>query len=134
MPSQSDEGVVQEVDTKEREDEENEDEEKPASNTSDTSGLDGCDAVCNQFTSQILQRCYRKGEEGGASEFRPILSNLIDDLLHVRFMIEFPAAEMLLLSLSHRVSALQLVVQYIVIQLLHHTSFFMINFHSWGTT
>ena len=53
----------------------------------------------------MLQRCARKGEEGGASEFRPILSNLIDDLLLVRYLIEFPAAEMILHSLSHRVSS-----------------------------
>ena len=69
-----------------------------------TAGLDGCVLICNQFTSQMLQRCARKGEEGGASEFRPILSNLIDDLLLVRYLIEFPAAEMLLMTLSHRVS------------------------------
>ena len=68
-------------------------------------GLDGCVLICNQFTSQMLQRCARKGEEGGASEFRPILSNLIDDLLLVRYLIDFPAAEMLLMTLSHRVSA-----------------------------
>lgn len=68
----------------------------------DTSGLDGCVAVCNQFTSQMLTRCSRKAEEGGASEFRPILSNLIDDLLLVRHLPEYPSAEMLLLHLSHR--------------------------------
>ena len=114
MPFQSD----KEGDAESRGDDKNDDEEKPASNAGETSGLDGCDAVCNQFTSQILQRCSRKGEEGGASEFRPILSNLIDDLLHVRFMIEFPAAEMLLLSLSHRVSELM----YIFIECLTSSS------------
>ena len=101
MPTQSGEEVVQEGDAKMDDGDESVDDEedKPAP---DTSGLDGCDAVCNQFTSQMLLRCSRKGEEGGASEFRPILSNLIDDLLQVRFMIEFPAADMLLLNLSHR--------------------------------
>ena len=49
-----------------------------------------------------MQRCSRKGEEGGASEFRPILHNLVDDLLSVRSQPEFPAAEMLLLYLSSR--------------------------------
>lgn len=68
-------------------------------------GLDGCVLICNQFTSQMLQRCARKGEEGGASEFRPILSNLIDDLLLVRYLVDFPAAEMLLMTLSHRLGA-----------------------------
>ena len=114
MPHQSDE----EEDTKmkkekdddgyDEEDEEEDDEDDKDKNlakkANDTSGLAGCVMVCNQFTSQMLQRCSRKGEEGGASEFRPILSNLIDDLLVVRYLIEFPAAEMLLLSLSHRVS------------------------------
>jgi cohesin loading factor subunit SCC2 len=103
MPTQSGEEVAQEGDAKmddrDASDDDDDDEEKPAL---DTTGLEGCDAVCNQFTSQMLLRCSRKGEEGGASEFRPILSNLIDDLLQVRFMIEFPAADMLLLNLSHR--------------------------------
>ena len=107
MPYQSDEDTMEEGDADaydEDEDNDEDQEQKLAAKANDTSGLDGCVAVCNQFTSQMLQRCSRKGEEGGASEFRPILSNLIDDLLLVRYLIEFPAAEMLLLSLSHRVS------------------------------
>lgn len=84
---------------------ENDDEEDIALKAIDTWGLKGCNAVCEQITSHMLQRCARKGEEGGASEFRPILFNWIDDLLRVRYLIEFPAAEMLLLILSHRVSA-----------------------------
>jgi cohesin loading factor subunit SCC2 len=107
MPIQCDEGVIEEgdADAYDEEDEEAEDkEEKLAAKANDTAGLEGCVAVCNQFTSQMLTRCSRKGGEGGASEFRPILSNLIDDLLVVRYLIEFPAAEMLLMRLSHRVS------------------------------
>ena len=110
MPFQSDEDAMEEgnADVYEEEDEENDngdDKEKLATKkANDTSGLDGCVAVCNQFTSQMLQRCSRKGSDGGASEFRPILSNLISDLLLVRNLIEFPAAEMLLHSLSYRVS------------------------------
>jgi cohesin loading factor subunit SCC2 len=46
-----------------------------------TSGLIDCQGLCDQLVTQLLQRCSRKGEEGGASEFRPILSNLVDDLL-----------------------------------------------------
>lgn len=84
------------------EQQENNDQDKDNSKANDTSGLDGCVAVCNQFTAQLLLRCSRKGEEGGASEFRPILHNLIDDLLSVRTQPEFPAAEMLLLYLSSR--------------------------------
>ena len=98
MPSQSDEDFAQEGDTKMHED------DKSDIDDIDTSGLDGCDAVCNQFVSQMMQRCSRKGEEGGASEFRPILSYLIDYLLQVQFMIEFPAADMPLLNHSYRVS------------------------------
>mmetsp|Transcript_29228 Transcript_29228/g.60734 ORF Transcript_29228/g.60734 Transcript_29228/m.60734 type:complete len:1733 (-) Transcript_29228:882-6080(-) len=77
-------------------------EENKNSKANDTSGLDACAAVCNQFTSQMLQRCSRKGEEGGASEFRPILHNLIDDLLFVRQLPEYPSAEMILFYLSQR--------------------------------
>ncbi|KAL7534879.1 hypothetical protein ACHAXR_010105 [Thalassiosira sp. AJA248-18] len=108
MPFQSDEDVPEEgnadAGSEDEEDDDNE-EEKLKSKANDTSGLDGCVGVCNQFTSQMVQRCSRKGEEGGASEFRPILANLIDDLLLVRYLIEFPAAEMLLLSLSHRLGS-----------------------------
>eukprot|EP00957_Ditylum_brightwellii_P084253 6406093-Ditylum_brightwellii.AAC.1 len=68
------------------------------------SGLKGCQSVCDFFTSQMIQRCSRKGEEGGASEFRPVLSNLVDDLLAVQLLPEYPAAEMLLLSLCRRLS------------------------------
>lgn len=78
------------------------DQEKVNSKANDSSGLEGCVAVCNQFTAQLLLRCSRKGEEGGASEFRPILHNFVDDLLSIRSQPEFPAAEMLLLHLSRR--------------------------------
>ncbi len=84
------------------------DEEELASKANVTSGLERCDAVCKRITSEMLQRCSRKGEEGGASEFRPILFNWIDDLLRVWNSIEFPAAEMLLLNFSHRVSAVHI--------------------------
>ena len=108
MPTQTDDDAMEEeddADAYDEDDEENDDKEaKLVAKANDISGLDGCVSVCNQFTSQMLQRCARKGEEGGASEFRPILSNLIDDLLLVRYLIEFPAAEMILHSLSHRVS------------------------------
>jgi cohesin loading factor subunit SCC2 len=91
------------------EDVDSDDEEELASKANETSGLERCYAVCERITSEMLQRCSRKGEEGGASEFRPILFNWIDDLLCVRNLIEFPAAEMLLLNLSHRVSAAHLI-------------------------
>eukprot|EP00584_Thalassiosira_punctigera_P002031 CAMPEP_0172528242 /NCGR_PEP_ID=MMETSP1067-20121228/2692_1 /TAXON_ID=265564 ORGANISM="Thalassiosira punctigera, Strain Tpunct2005C2" /NCGR_SAMPLE_ID=MMETSP1067 /ASSEMBLY_ACC=CAM_ASM_000444 /LENGTH=1791 /DNA_ID=CAMNT_0013312123 /DNA_START=38 /DNA_END=5413 /DNA_ORIENTATION=+ len=110
MPYQSDEDAPPEEGDADAYDEDGEEkeedsEEKLAAKANDTSGLDGCVAVCNQFTSQMMMRCCRRGEEGGASEFRPILANLIDDLLLVRYLIEFPAAEMLLLSLSRRLGS-----------------------------
>ena len=64
-----------------------------------TSGLEQCEVVCKQFTNHLIQRCAKKGDEGGASEFRPILYNLIDDLLNVQLLPEFPAAEMLLMEI-----------------------------------
>ena len=107
MPFQSGEDIIEEgnADAYDEEGQEKEDmDEQLAAKASDIAGLEGCVAVCNQFTSQMLMRCSRKGGDGGASEFRPILSNLIDDLLIVRYSIEFPAVEMLLHHLSHRVS------------------------------
>ncbi|KAL9191509.1 hypothetical protein ACHAXT_001215 [Thalassiosira profunda] len=106
MPFQSDEEMV-EADASDEDEEMADDDdsaEKRAKKANDTSGLDGCATICAQFTSEMLRRCSRKGEEGGASEFRPVLANLIDDLLRVRYLIEFPAAEMLLLSLASRLS------------------------------
>lgn len=99
--SQSDDAMDEE-DADADDDEDDNGQENINAKANDTSGLDGCVAVCNQFTSQMLTRCSRKAEEGGASEFRPILSNLIDDLLLVRHLPEYPSAEMLLLHLSHR--------------------------------
>ena len=64
------------------------------------SGLGQCQAVCNFFAAQLLQRCARKGEDGGASEYRPILGNLVDDLLLLLLSPEYPGAEMLLLTLN----------------------------------
>ena len=64
------------------------------------SGLTNCTATSDMIVSQLLQRCGRKGEEGGASEFRPVLQNLIDDLLKLQLLPDYPASEMLLLSFS----------------------------------
>ena len=61
-----------------------------------TSGTAGCEAIVNMFVSGFAKRCARRGEEGGASEFRPVLTNLVEDMLQVRFDPEFPAADMLL--------------------------------------
>ena len=60
------------------------------------SGTAQSQAFCDMFVAHLLQRCSKKGEEGGASEYRPILNNLVDDLLAVQLVPEFPASEMLL--------------------------------------
>ena len=67
------------------------------------SGLRDCQKISDLFVQLLLQRCSKKGEDGGASEFRPILSNLIDDLLLLLLVPEFPAAEMILLSIANRI-------------------------------
>jgi cohesin loading factor subunit SCC2 len=68
------------------------------------SGLRGCQAIADTFALQLLQRCSRKGEDGGASEFRPILVNLVEDLLLVLMVPEYPAAQMVLLSCANVLS------------------------------
>jgi cohesin loading factor subunit SCC2 len=68
------------------------------------SGLRGCQAVADIFASHMLQRCSRKGEDGGASEFRPILGNFVEDLLLVMMIPEYSAAQMVLLSCIHGLS------------------------------
>ena len=52
------------------------------------------------FAVQLLKRCARKGEDGGASEFRPVLQSIIEDLLLVLMIPEYPAAQMLLQSFT----------------------------------
>jgi cohesin loading factor subunit SCC2 len=68
------------------------------------SGLRHCQAISDLFVQHLLQRCAKKGEDGGASEFRPLLSNLMDDLLLVVLVPEYPAAEMILLSIANHIS------------------------------
>jgi cohesin loading factor subunit SCC2 len=67
-------------------------------------GLGGCQAACEIFVKILMNRCSQKGEDGGASDYRPILSNLIDDLLQVVILPEYPAAEMILLSIVNAIS------------------------------
>jgi cohesin loading factor subunit SCC2 len=68
------------------------------------SGLGQCQSVCNFFASQLLQRCARKGEDGGASEYRPILGNLVEDLLLLLLSPDYPGSGMLLLAVNHILS------------------------------
>lgn len=65
------------------------------------SGLRDCETVSDFFVNHLLTRCSKKGEDGGASEFRPILNNFIEDLLIVLLAPEYPAAEMILLSIAN---------------------------------
>eukprot|EP00980_Cylindrotheca_fusiformis_P014093 scaffold3702_cov126-Cylindrotheca_fusiformis.AAC.5 len=67
------------------------------------SGLAHSQAISDFFVQQLLQRCAKKGEDGGASEFRPLLSNLMDDLFLVLLVPEYPAAEMILLSMANHI-------------------------------
>ena len=68
------------------------------------SGLGHCQWACNMITAQLLQRCARKGEDGGASEYRPILANLVDDMLLLLLSPEYPCAGMLLLTFNRSLS------------------------------
>lgn len=76
------------------------------------SGLLNCQSICETLVAQLLKRCAKKGEDGGASEFRPILLNFIDDLLLMLLVPEYPAAEMFLLTITN----------YIIRDLLQSTS------------
>ena len=73
-----------------------------------STGLEQCEIICKQFTNFLIQRCAKKGDDGGASEFRPILYNLIDDLLDVQLLPDFPAAEMLLMEICRRLTSVLL--------------------------
>lgn len=68
------------------------------------SGLGQCQEVCAYFAVQLLQRCARKGADGGASEYRPILGNLVDDLLLLLLSPEYPGAGMLLFTIQRVLS------------------------------
>jgi len=68
-----------------------------------TSGLGGCHDAANFFGAQLLSRVNRKSEDGGASIFRPILTNIVDDLLAVQLLPEWPASEMVLLALCSQI-------------------------------
>jgi cohesin loading factor subunit SCC2 len=66
-------------------------------------GLQACQSTSDLFVRHLMLRCSKKGEDGGASEFRPILSNIIDDLLVILLIPEYPAAEMILLSIVNAI-------------------------------
>lgn len=47
---------------------------------------------------------HNSQEDGGASEFRPILSNLIDDFLQVMLLPEYPGADLVLTFIARHIS------------------------------
>lgn len=67
------------------------------------SGVGQCQNVADYLAAALLQRCSRKEASGAASEFRPILSNLVDDLLVVLLIPEYAAAEVMLLAIVRRI-------------------------------
>jgi cohesin loading factor subunit SCC2 len=67
------------------------------------SGLRASQAVADSFVAQLLKLCT-KSKNGSASEYRPILANIVEDLLLVCMIPEYPAAELLLSALQQRLS------------------------------
>lgn len=68
-----------------------------------TSGRSQCQEVSDSFVAHLLRRCLRN--KGGSSEFRPVLTNFVEDLLLLLLNTDFPAAEMLLTSFARRLSS-----------------------------
>ena len=60
---------------KTRESKNEQEEEIPQSTPAFRSGLERCESACRTFTKEIVKRCAKKGDDGGASEYRSILSN-----------------------------------------------------------
>jgi cohesin loading factor subunit SCC2 len=82
---------------------------RPVLDTSDdspqgqiVSGLKACRAVSEVFVSQLLKRCSRTKD--GALEYRPILANIVEDLLQLTLIPQFPAAELVLVCISQRLN------------------------------
>lgn len=67
------------------------------------SGLRSCQGVADSFVTELLKRCNRS-KAGGAGEYRPILANLVEDLLLVMVIPEYPAAELILMALQRRLN------------------------------
>ena len=57
------------------------------------SGLRTSQAVADTFVLHLLKRCV-KTRGGGTSEYRPFLSNLVEDFLLLLLIPEYPAAHM----------------------------------------
>jgi len=69
------------------------------------SGIDQATQYCYSFVSQLLSRCNTKNEDGGASEFRPVLNSIVDDLLAIHLSPQYPTAGFLLVTISKCISS-----------------------------
>lgn len=79
------------------------DESTDGQDSSFASGLSDSKKIIECFVDDLIKRCGRT-KDGGA-EFRPVLSNLTEDLLIVLLIPEYPAAASLLDSLARRLLA-----------------------------
>lgn len=68
-----------------------------------SNGLQHCQQVSDYFVDQLLKRCAQS-KTGGALEFRAVLSHLVEDLLMVFLVPEYPSAEFLLATFTQRLS------------------------------
>jgi cohesin loading factor subunit SCC2 len=67
------------------------------------SGLRSCVSVADTFVACLLKRCSKtKGDN--ATEYRAVLLNVVEDLLLVLMIPEYPAAELVLSSLQRRLN------------------------------
>jgi cohesin loading factor subunit SCC2 len=67
------------------------------------SGLRSSIVVADTFVRFLLKRCT-KGKGDSASEYRPVLINIVEDLLLVLTIPEYPAAELLLTAFQRRLN------------------------------
>lgn len=68
-----------------------------------TSGLRSCHTIAVSIVSLMLKQC-NNGKAGGSIEYRQIFSHMVDDMLLVLTIPEYPAAELLLLTIQRRLN------------------------------
>ncbi|KAL7576521.1 hypothetical protein ACA910_018019 [Epithemia clementina (nom. ined.)] len=79
-----------------------EEDEESAGEPEYASGLVSCQRISALLVFQLLKRCKRSKYGGGSDEYRIFLSNMVQDLLSVLLVPEYPASEMLISSLLAR--------------------------------
>jgi cohesin loading factor subunit SCC2 len=67
------------------------------------SGLRSCIVVADTFVRFLLKKCT-KSKGDSMSDYRPVLINIIEDLLMVLIVPEYPAAEILLVAFQRRLN------------------------------